>query len=313
MHHLHRGNYRVFVTDEEGNEHFRKRARTEDEALIEAGRIIAEEGVMDVGIEYDLTVHGDPAARLSTKQYGRLINELGKAIEDKASVRLRRPEIAAILSGKIAPKSARRKWAGLLEERTGAPGYSKDYRKAMGYAAAITERHLSLTEINRNLIRLSEDLRAEGKQNVAEYLDNTLAYWWGTPSRASRLVDASLRRIPVVRGMIRPLFLDRAINRLLTFNTLRRLGWSPRFFVVNSLQPLQMTYPIVGEKAFAKAYAQLATGRASALLTKGAISYATLHPHMPSLRGAVPWRRSNPGLVDGGVEIASSPKNGSSQ
>lgn len=176
--------------------------------------------------------------RVSTGRKWRLIQD----IAEKSDVS--KAEIVEMLTGEISTKRGRQKWNPFLIERKGAEGYSTDLPFILETYNASMARWRHISKMNREVQPLIEELRANNKPDLANYVENTLMHTWGQRSPASIAFDNSLEKIPILKNMTKPFALERWTGYVKGAYTTALLKWSPKFHFLNRLQSFQTTMAI---------------------------------------------------------------------
>lgn len=271
-----RGSYRAPGADAPS---FAFRARTPAEAKARLHQMVRDNpGLADATwtIEPDAVVPAD-SVRLGDRNFWRLVGEM------KESAGVSAAEIRQAMQGVIGRKSARQKWWGSLQRRQGFGGYERNYRKVLTAYLNGFHRWRELSAANRDAQPLIEQVRREGRPSAAAALDEILDGLWGKPAKSTVEFDALLQRVPVLRDHVKPLALDRWSQNLRTAVAFLTLT-TPRFALVNRLQPLQGLYPLVGERLFARAKVLQHTAEGRSLLDEAGVRF---DPGQFAERGAV--------------------------
>ena len=188
----------------------------------------------DIMMPYDML-------RLGRKHYFALQAQLKEA--GKAAGR----EVTDATKGIIGLKESKQKFLSSLLYRKGVEGYSKDFWKV--WSAEITQfyRWKYLTEMNKAVEPMIEQIKGMGLRGWAQYLEDTKDFMWGRArSQLSINLDRYLSEIPLIRNYARPFALERWIGIFKTINYHRHLQ-TFRFAMVNKLQIMQTLWPVVGE------------------------------------------------------------------
>ncbi len=256
--HIFFGQYQLFYEEvgEKGPiRHFIGRAETRAEAyeqLLTWKKARKTEGFKDfdtvkLSATPELNIPLD-VLRLSRAQYGALRSQLERAAEINSE------EISDALKGVIGLKSTKQKWWGALLKRRGKKGFSKDFWKVWQAQTTQFQRWKHLTQMNKEVEPLIEKVRAQGLTNWANFLEDTKDFVWGRKRTvASKALDQYLERLPVVGDYVKPFALERWANNIKAFQYWTKLQ-TGRFYVLNSLQPLQTLWPVVGTKGTFRGY-----------------------------------------------------------
>ncbi|OHB54877.1 MAG: hypothetical protein A2Y12_05550 [Planctomycetes bacterium GWF2_42_9] len=270
------GKYELSFTtvDAEGNpeKHFIGRAETRKEAyqkLYDFKKAQEQEGVAVADIEYT----ADPewhipydVLRLGTKQFQVLKQNLAEAAE------LERQEISEALRGIVGQKATKQKWWGSLLYRKGAEGYSTDFLKVHQAEVIQFNRWKHLTDMNRKVQPLIESVKAQGLPNWATRLEEVQGRLWGTRQGVvSKAFDQMLERTPFIQDHVKPFALERWVGVIKSFQYWTKLQ-TPKFYLVNSLQPLQTLWPVVGEKGLYRGFKLYYSAEGQEILKKHNIS-----------------------------------------
>lgn len=129
------------------------------------------------GINYSMKLrefHNPDVVRVSRGRQYKIINDLAKEFEAESGER-----IQDILRGKIGSREGRRKWAGFLQERKGAPGYSKDLLFVLNYHNRMYNRWKNLYKLQSEIQPMITKIRKEGREFVAKEIEANLNELWG--------------------------------------------------------------------------------------------------------------------------------------
>lgn len=229
--------------------HFIGRAETQADAVrqlqlfrdaaVQEGKAIDIDSLSarpEYNLPYDMT-------RLPTKHFQALQESLKKAADMTSE------EIKDAMRGIVGKKVFKQKWWGALLRRKGKAGYSKDFEKVWTAQTRAFYRWKHLSEMNRQVQPLLEKIKPD-YPGWAEHLEDTKNFMWGgSRSTLAKTVDRELMDLPIVGQHIKPYFLERMSGRIKT-----ALYWAHlqtgKFFIVNSLQPMETLYPVVGQKSF---------------------------------------------------------------
>lgn len=262
--HLFSGTWKITV----GDGKFVNRAKTVSEAKALIYDMTKQDPTLrpeDFKVEHD-TVIPDEVVRLGDKQLFRLINSMKEELNVSAS------EIKEAQSGIIGRKASKKKWFGHLQRRTGNVGYSKDFEKTMSSYLSGFHRWKIINEAQQKVVPLIDKVKSEGRPDAAKRLEGLMDNLWGKPAKTTTQFDNTLTRIPVVKDFVQPLALDRWMSRVKSMTSTLALT-TPRFWLVNRLQPLQGLYPIVGERLIADAKIMQHTAQGRALLDSAGVTF----------------------------------------
>jgi len=205
--------------------------------------------------------------RVSRKRQYKILNDLRKELNEESPDRIRE-----VLSGKIGAREAQRKWAGFLQERKGAPGYSKDLEFVLNYHNNQYHRWKNLYRLQSQIQPLITKLTREGRPLIAEEIKTNLKAIWGQKTPTSAGLDSYLNKI--FRGKIRPFALERWAGRIRNVLSTGMLKTSLRYNLLNSLQTLQ-TGMVVPYRELAWAQKAVRTVEGKALLDRHGVYYLT--------------------------------------
>ena len=188
----------------------------------------------------------DEVVRMSTAQRSRLEKMLADATGAYRS------EVADAMRGIVGTKSGKRPFYAPLMERTGAKGYETDFMKVWAMSERLHNRWLMGGEMVRNLTPRIEQIRSS-TPGWGEYLTESMNHTMFTrQTAAEQAVDSVVKSIPVIGKMTSPFFTRRWLGAMRGLNYWRQL-LTVRQGVINSFQPLQTVYPILGEKNMMRA------------------------------------------------------------
>jgi hypothetical protein len=233
-------------------EHFIGRAETQKEAYEKFADFLdmrkAQELSTDIKLVADPEFHIPyDVMRISRNQYYALQGQLKEAAEISSS------EVADALKGVIGKKESKQKWWGALQQRKGAKGFSKDFWKVWTMYRIQYTRWKHLTDMNHIVEPYIESVKAQGLTGWAKWLEETKDYVWGRGRGESSIeFDRLLAKTPVIGDYVKPFALERYSGIARSINYWRQLQ-TVRFGVINSLQPLQTLYPVIGEKGMYRA------------------------------------------------------------
>jgi hypothetical protein len=253
--HIFLGQYNLRFRDTEGNVHFIGRAETRKEAVQRLADFKDARKAEGFGDADDIQLIADrefsipyDVLRVSRKQAFVLEQHLAEAVAAE------RQEISDAIRGIIGKRESKQKWWGALMHRKGAEGYLTDFWKVWAIQTSQFNRWKFLTQMNRTVTPLIEKIKAKGLPGWAERLENSRDILWSKKRTVTaKTLDGLLNEIPVVRNYHKPWVLERWTGMFKTINYWRHLQ-TGRFYVVNSLQPLQTLWPIVGEKGLYRGF-----------------------------------------------------------
>ena len=205
--------------------------------------------------------------RVSRKRQYKILNDLRRELNEQSPDRLRE-----VLSGKIGAREAQRKWAGFLQERKGAPGYSKDLEFVLNYHNNQYHRWKNLYKLQSQIQPLITKLTREGRPLIAEEIKTNLKAIWGQKTPTSAALDAYLDK--TFKGKTRPFALERWVGRIRNVLVTGMLKTSLKYNLLNSLQMLQ-TGMVVPYRNLAWAQKAVRTAEGKALLDRHGVYYLT--------------------------------------
>lgn len=267
--HIFTGQWKASVKQGETTR-FVLRAQTPQEAKIRLAEFLEANPEMkgsQFTIEADMNLPAD-VLRLGDRQFfdflGRMREKMDVSPEEARDATL----------GLVGRKASKQKWWGSLQRRLGAENYEKEFSKAMSAYLSGFHRWKVLSEVQREVQPLIETVAAEGKKATADELTSIMDYLWGKPADTTTGFDNFLQTIPFVRDRVKPLALDRWLRSVRSVGATAFLT-TPRFFVLNRLQPLQGLYPLIGESTLLKAKAMQHTQAGKALLESSGVTSDT--------------------------------------
>ncbi|MBC8374103.1 MAG: hypothetical protein H8E53_10945, partial [Planctomycetes bacterium] len=264
--HIFFGQYELSWLDAEGEKHFIGRAETQAEAFEKLNmfrknpqnaHLQAEQLIADP--EFNLPID---AVRISKNQYHRLVGDL------KRSAEIATHEVQEALRGKIAKQQNKSKWWGALQHRKGMGGFSTDFLRVWDAQLSQFMRWKYLSDLNRAVVPHIEGARSEGLKRWADHLQDWMDTLWGrNRGTLATALDETLARTPILKWYIKPFALERWLGMVKTINYWRHLQ-TGRFYVINSLQPLQTLWPVVGTRGLMAAIYRYYTPTGRAILRK---------------------------------------------
>ncbi len=205
--------------------------------------------------------------RVSNSVKYKTMAALAKELEIESPTRLNQ-----IIGKHIGTKAGQRKFAGFLQERKGAGGYSKDFEFVMNYHTLNYNRWKNLYKSKQEIQPLIDKIRQEGRPLIADEMQLNLDILWGKHQTAtSKMFDAFLDKYS--RGRARPFALERAVGTARSLDAFLRLKTKLSFNLLNSLQILQ-TGMVVPYRDLAWAQKAIRTAEGKALLDKHRVFHA---------------------------------------
>lgn len=187
---------------------------------------------------------GGDVLRVSRGRMHKVVKELA----DAADGLLTPDQVAAALRGTIGTTAGRTKFAGFLQRRTGAEGFSKDITKVLALYNQTFVRWRHLRSLRKKVQPAIDEIRGkERRPNTAAALEGMLDHLWGrTPSKVSKLLDATLQsKLSPVKNWVAPQALERWAGYLKGATVNLFLKMNPRFHFLNRLQRYQTTAPVL--------------------------------------------------------------------
>lgn len=242
------GEWKLTAYDADGNRTILGSAKTEAEAFERLYRHRRDNPgqYRRYQAEPNVFVNPDDVVRLSTGQKRRLESLLAQATGAS------RTDVDDSLRGIVGSKGAKRPFYAPLMERTGAQGFETEFMKVWELSERLHNRWVMGGEMVRTITPRIEKIR-QTMPGWAKYLDETMDHTMFTrPTAVEQAVDRFVRSLPVVGRLTSPFFTRRWLGAARALNYGRQL-LTVRQQVVNSFQPIQTLYPVLGEANFAKA------------------------------------------------------------
>ena len=161
----------------------------------------------------------------------------------------------------------------LLERQGKASGYSKDFLTIMNTYDRVTERWMNLTDLSNKVAPVIKEIGVK-QPNLAWMLQSTLKQAWGFKAPLSGLFDSSMAKVPILRDILPPGFLDRAEGLMKAGIVNAYLRFSPRFQGVNATQLLATGWPVAGGGDIVAGLRMAASKEGQALLKQHGITGA---------------------------------------
>jgi hypothetical protein len=188
----------------------------------------------------------DDAVRLSDAQRRRLEKMLADATGAY------RDEVADAMRGIVGSKTSKRPFYAPLMERTGAGGYVTDFPMVWNMSERLHNRWRMGGDMVRKLTPKIESIRRK-TPGWGDYLAESMRHTLFTaPTMTEAAIDSMIRAIPVVGKIVSPFPTRRWLGSIRALNYARQL-LTVRQQIVNSFQPIQTVYPILGEKGIMEA------------------------------------------------------------
>lgn len=190
----------------------------------------------------------DDAVRLSDAQRRRLEKMLADATGAY------RDEVSDAMRGIVASKTSKRPFYAPLMERTGAGGFVTDFMAVWNMSERLHNRWRMGGDMVRKLTPRIESIR-RNTPGWGDYLAESMRHTLFTaPTMTEAAIDSMIRAIPIFGKIVSPFPTRRWLGSIRALNYARQL-LTVRQQVVNSFQPLQTIYPILGEQGMMEAVA----------------------------------------------------------
>lgn len=200
---------------------------------------IDKDDIMEPTINVEAHVPPD-VVRLSGKQYDWLRRDIQEAADIESNV------VSQLLRGKVGRLSTKKRFYASVLQRKGKGGFNMDFMQAW---KAQTNGYYKWLYFNRMRAETQDSIelvRSAGYIGWANHLQENLEYTVSFKQTSfEQLLDGTLASIPILRTLVGPLPSRRFLQMLRTFNVYRQL-LTGRQQIVNSLQPFQTVYPLIG-------------------------------------------------------------------
>lgn len=202
----------------------------------------------------------------------------------KDSAELANQEVRDALRGVIGKKESKTKYWGAMQHRKGAEGYSTDFLRVWKTSLGQFYRWHYLTQLNRTIQPMAEQIRADGYKHWADHLEHWLQFLWGKKRGVmAEQLDRMLSRVPVLGRYVKPFALERLTGMIKSVNYWRHLQ-TGRFYVINSFQPLQTLWPVVGTKGMYRALKLLYSAEGREILRRHHVGGMSSKLHEAGMR-----------------------------
>jgi hypothetical protein len=229
---------------------------------------INKDNIMQLEIKIQTHVPPD-VVRLSGKQYDMLRRQIEEAADIESDV------VSAMLRGKIGRNEGKKRFYASILERKGKEGFDIDFMRAWQAQTSGYYKWLYFNRLRKDVTSSIEDLKRQGYVGWSAHLQDTLDYMTTfRQSQFEQLMDSLFASIPIMRTYIGPMPTRRLLQMVRTVNVMRQL-WTIRQQFVNSLQPFQTVFPIIGTRRFLKYIARYNSKEAKAVFAK----YGYLRPN----------------------------------
>jgi len=195
-----------------------------------------------------VAINPDELVRMSDAQRRRLERMLADATGAY------RDDVADAMRGIVGSKTSKRPFYAPLMERTGAKGFETDFMKVWDMSERLHNRWSMGGRMVKELTPRIDAIRRD-TPGWGDYLSESIRHTLYTaPTSTEAMFDSMIRSIPVIGKIAGPFITRRLLGALRALNYGRQL-LTVRQQVVNSFQPLQTVYPILGEKGMMEAIA----------------------------------------------------------
>lgn len=198
------------------------------------------------GIEIRIQTYVPPdVVRVSGRQYDVLRRQIQEAADVESEV------ASEMLRGKIGRAERKQRFYAPLLQRKGKEGFDMDFMRAWGAQTSGYYKWLYFNALRRRVTEPIDDLKRQGYVGWAAHLADALEYTTTfRQSQFEQAMDGLVAMTPILRSRAGPMPTRRWLHMIRYLNVIRQL-WTVRQQVVNSLQPLQTVYPILGLRRFA--------------------------------------------------------------
>ena len=220
-------------------------------------------------LEIKIQTHVPPdVVRVSGKQYDMLRRQIEQAADIESDV------VSAMLRGKIGRNEGKKRFYASILERKGKEGFDMDFMRAWQAQTSGYYKWLYFNRLRKDVTSSIEDLKRQGYVGWSAHLQDTLDYMTTfRQSQFEQMLDGIVASIPIMRTYVGPMPTRRWLQMVRTVNVYRQLMTGRQFFV-NSLQPFQTVFPIIGTRRFLKYIARYNTKEAKEVFAK----YGYLRP-----------------------------------
>jgi hypothetical protein len=210
--------------------------KTKVEDLVKAGMNVNDIDVKNKGAFFDSDLLRGFQGRVS-----RTYQHMGNALDPS------REEIEAAARGEFYFQKAGKLFElfGAMKEKAGNPsGFSKDAQTVLETYYRSFERMLQISQLRE---RVAGDLKTVSARypTMAQELKDNINLMYGHRFYLSPLVDNLVAATPLVRDIIAPHILERALGGAKNLLVQAMLRLSPRFHAVNSTQLFSTLWPIL--------------------------------------------------------------------
>ena len=267
FHHVWFGKYKLRAYDKDGNSlYVEGEANTEAEAYqILSDFKKSSAGQEAVRFEAKPAYNEDPDFLAMSAQERNALKKALKSETEATSEQIN----DGLLKARVKLNTSKSPFFSAMLERTGQKGYSMDFPKVW---TLYTRQHNRFKYGRLMIQKAQKDIDALKKNGdpFGMYLEKVLGRTLFVKQSAfEKGIDGwifSLTR-PIPGMNVGPMPSRRFFAAVRSFNYLRQLK-TPKQWLVNSTQPLQTVYPVVGAKTFAEATGLYNTAEGQALLDK---------------------------------------------
>ena len=285
-HHHWFGAYKLTARLSDGTSHVIGDANSEQEAYFKL-QAFKESTDLDVvkleaNIEYENT---NEFLKISGPERQRLVRSLQKQSQ------MTNDQInKALIQGKVSVNGNTSPFFGAhLERKSDAQGYSMNFGKVWEH---YTDRHNRWKfggMMNRDMQPVIDRMKKSGSP-WGNYLEETLTRaLFIQPTKSEVISDTFLQNLPHIGKRLGPMPTRRTLSAVRSFTYLRMLK-TPKQWAVNSIQPLQTVYPMVGERLFIRAVKEYNGAEGKAFMRKYGAMDTTAGQYIDGTAGSTSQR-----------------------
>ena len=263
-----------------------------------------EDGKVQLIALPDANIPSDVAVRLSTGQHSKLLNELRKAAD------LTSGEIFNLTRGIVGTAKSKNAFYAAMLERKGAEGYSEDFLRVWSLQTRGYRRYMLAQQLREIVFPATEKMKSIGLNKWAKEYEDLYRFVISPAAdenvtRAERFLDSVIQKTvggtQDGKGVFFGLFdvghrpLRRGLHVWRTIQYFRLLK-TLRQHIINSFQPLQTVYPLVGETGMLRGVRLYHSRKGKAILKKyGPIADPSAYKDSPSGGSSIGprgWRKT---------------------